>query len=603
MQSERLAQQLGTLPANPGIYLFRDKNDKVIYVGKAASLSSRVRSYFGAPRSLSSKAQRLASSISTMEFIITNSEAEALLLECNMIKKYHPRFNVRFRDDKAFPYLKIDTNEDWPAVRVTRRRQADGATYFGPFASAGSVRKTRNLIKRIFPLRSCNKRIDGRDRRPCLDYHIHRCLGPCIGAVSKEGYRDVVNQVISFLQGKQELVVRELHDNMEAAVQKLQFEKAALFRDQIRAIEDVIEGQRIAVASEGEQDVVALAQQEGLACVQVFFIRNDKLIDRQHFVMHGVYSEDPIQTMTGFLKQYYTSTAHIPPAILLQYPADDLPLLRGWLKNLRGGHVRLQVPRRGVKRRLVEMAAENAKKALDLVTTEQRLEDVNAGLEDLKAKLCLRRIPTRMEGYDISNIQGTLAVGSMVVFENGLPKTRDYRRFRIKAVHYANDYAMLQEMLRRRFKRGICDKGSWAANPDLVLIDGGKGHLNAALEVRHEVAVDSIPIVSLAKENEEVFLPGRPDPVDMAVDSAGLHLLQRIRDEAHRFAVSYHRKLRRKHALASALDTVPGIGPKRKRALLSRFGSVQAISAASEEELGRTKGITAALAGKVKQYL
>ena len=592
------------LPTSPGVYLFKDKQDKVIYVGKAANLSSRVKSYFGAPSSLSSKIQQLVLRITALEFMVTNSEQEALIVECNMIKKYHPRYNVRLKDDKTFPYLKVAINEDWPGVCITRRFQADGARYFGPFASASAVRKTLRLIKKIFPFRSCNKHIDGTDKRPCLDYYIHRCLGPCIGAVSKEEYREVINQVILFLGGKQELVLHELNNKMKAAVQKLQFEKAALLRDQICAIESVMEGQRIAIALKGEQDVIAFAQNGGQAYVEVFFIRNNKLTGREHFVMEGIYDEQPSQIMASFVKQYYASASYIPSVILLQYPVDELPMHTQWLRKQRGGSVKLQVPQRGVKKQLVNMVAENASKGLLLVKAKQlNLETVTSGLQELKAKLCLSRTPMRIEGYDISDIQGVLAVGSMVVLEKGWPKTAYYRRFRIEAVPGADDYAMMQEMLRRRFKRGIAGEGSWAIVPDLVLIDGGKGHLNAALEVGRELGIDSIPMASLAKENEEVFIPGKPEPLDISRDSPALHILQRARDEAHRFAVSYHRKLRRKEGVTSILDDIPGIGPKRKKALLKRFGSIQAIEEAPLEELSQMKGITLALAQKLKQHL
>jgi excinuclease ABC subunit C len=604
VKSAQLEEQLKALPTSPGVYLFKDKQDKVIYVGKAANLSSRVKSYFGAPSSLSSKIQQLVSRITALEFMVTNSEQEALIVECNMIKKYHPRYNVRLKDDKTFPYLKVAINEDWPGVYITRRFQADGARYFGPFASAGSVRKTLRLIKKIFPFRSCNKHIDGTDKRPCLDYYIHRCLGPCIGAVSKEEYQEVINQVILFLGGKQELVLHELNNRMEAAVQKLQFEKATLLRDQIRAIESVIEGQKIAIALKGEQDVIALAQDGGQAYVEVFFIRDNKLTGREHFVMEGIYDEQPGQIMASFVRQYYASASYIPSVILLQYPVDELPMHTQWLKRQRGGSVKLQVPQRGVKKQLVNMVAENASKGLQLVKAKQLdLETVTSGLQELKAKLCLSRTPMRIEGYDISDIQGVLAVGSMVVLERGLAKTAHYRRFRIKAVPSADDYAMMRQVLRRRFKRGIAGEGSWAIMPDLILIDGGKGHLNAALEVRHELGIDSIPMASLAKENEEVFIPGKSEPVDIRGDSPALHILQRARDEAHRFAVSYHRKLRRKEGVTSILDDIPGIGPKRKKALLKRFGSIQAIKEAPLVELSQTKGITLALAQKLKQYL
>ena len=614
MRSTQLEEQLKTLPASPGVYLFKDEQAKVIYVGKAANLSNRVRSYFGVSSSSSSKIQRLVLRVRELEFVITDSEQEALILECNFIKKYHPRYNVRLKDDKTFPYIKIATNEDWPSIYITRRFKDDGARYFGPFASAGSVRKTLKLIKKIFPFRSCIKSISGTNRRPCLDYYIHRCLGPCIGAADKQEYQEVIKQVILFLEGKQELVLHKLKRKMWAAVQQLQFEKAALLRDQIQAIERVIEGQKIAITLQGEQDIIALAQDERQAYIEVFFVRNNKLVGRDHFIMEGTHDEKPEQIMTSFVKQYYASASFVPSVILLQYPVDEMSVLSEWLKQRKGKNIKLQVPQRGAKKKLVNMVAENADKGLLLAKAKQlSLEAVTSGLQELKDRLCLPRIPLRIEGYDISDIQGALAVGSMVVLEKGLPKPNHYRRFRIKMVAGVNDYAMIQEILSRRFKRAviarsdndetISGKGSWAVMPDLILIDGGKGHLNAALEVKQELGIDSIPMASLAKENEDVFIPGKPGSVDIPRDSPALHILQRARDEAHRFAISYHQKLRRKEGIASILDGIPGIGPKRKRALIKKFGSIEAIREASIEELSQTEDITPVLAWKVKQYL
>jgi len=600
----QLEEQLKALPANPGVYLFKDEQGKIIYVGKAANLNNRVRSYFGTSSSLSSKIQQLVSKIQDIEFMITNSEQEALILECNLIKKYHPRYNVRLKDDKTFPYLKINVNEEWPGVYITRRIKNDGARYFGPFASAGSVRKTLRLIKKIFPFRSCTKPINGSDKRPCLNYYIHRCLGPCIGAVTKAEYQEVINQVILFLEGKQELVLRELNHRMTAAAQQLQFEKASLLRDQIQAIKRIIEGQKIAITLRGEQDAIALAQNGGQAYIEIFFIRNNKLIGHDHFTMEGTHDEKPDQIMTNFVKQYYASASYIPPVILIQYPVDEMSVLTKWLKERRRGNIKLQVPQRGVKKRLINMVAENADKGLLLVKAKQaNLETITSGLQELKNRLCLPKIPLRIEGYDISDIQGALAVGSMIALEKGLPKPSHYRRFRLKMVAGVNDYAMMQEILRRRFKRAIASETGWANMPDLILIDGGKGHLNAALEVRQELRLDSIPIVSLAKENEEVFIPGKPEPVDIPKDSPALHILQRARDEAHRFAISYHRRLRYKEGVTSILDDILGIGPKRKKALLHKFSSVEAIKDASTEEISQTKGITLALANKIKEYL
>jgi len=601
---QHLEAKLRALPAKPGVYLFKDKEDKVIYVGKAGNLKSRVRSYFGSPSNLPSKIQQLVSNIQDLEFVITNSEQEALILECDTIKRYAPRFNASLKDNKTFPYLKIDIKEDWPGVYITRRVQKDGARYFGPFATAGSVRKTLRLIKRIFPYRSCSKRIDGKDMRPCLDYYIYQCLGPCIGAVERDEYHDVINQVILFLQGKQELILRELEAKMKDAAQRLQFERAALLRDQIDAIEDVMEGQRIATTLRGEKDVVGLAQNETLAYVEVFFIRNSKLVGRDHFIMEGTQGDSAGQIMTSFVKQYYASASYIPCLILLQYPVEELAVLSQWLSQQRGRKVELQVPQKGAKKKLVETVAENAARGLELAQLkEMKAEVISSGLHELKERLHLPKMPVRIECYDVSNIQGTLAVASMVVLEKGWPKPAHYRRFRIKTVAAADDYAMIQETLRRRFRRGVAGEGTWGIIPDLVLIDGGKGQLNAALEVRQELGLASMPMASLAKENEEVFIPGDPRPVHIPKDSPALHILQRARDEAHRFAISYHQKLRRKGFITSALDSIPGIGPKRKRALLKKFGSVEAIKGATLEELRKTEGITLALATKVKEGL
>ncbi len=597
-------QQLKALPAKPGIYIFKDKEGKVIYVGKANNLNSRVRSYFGAPSSLSAKVRRLVSRIRDFEFIVTDSEQEALILECNMIKKYAPQYNISLKDNKTFPYLKINIGDDWPGVYITRRVQKDGAKYFGPFASSGSIRKTLRLIEKIFPFRSCSKQIQGKDKRPCLDYYIHRCLGPCIGAVEKQEYRDVTNEVILFLQGKQEIILRELNAKMKAAATQLHFEKAALLRDQIRAIEAVIEGQRIATKLQGEKDVIGLAQNKEQAYVEILSIRNSKLIGQDHFIMEGTQSESPTQILTSFVKQYYASASHIPRLILLQHPVDEPAVLSEWLGHQKGGRVELQIPQRGTKRKLVDTAAENAAQRLVLTQArEMKTEVITSGLRELKQKLHLPKMPRRIECYDVSNIQGTLAVSSMVVLEKGRPKPPHYRRFRIKTVPGADDYAMIQETLRRRFKRGLTGGSTWALIPDLVLIDGGKGQLNAALELRQDLGIDSVPMASLAKENEEVFIPGERKPVNLPKESPALHILQRARDEAHRFAISYHRRLRHKEGMASVLDYVSGIGPRRKKALLRKFGSIEAIKDASLEELSLTQGITPALARKVKDFL
>jgi excinuclease ABC subunit C len=596
--------QLKNLPAMPGIYIFKNDQGKVIYVGKAASLDHRIKSYFSTSTRLSPKLQRLVANINHIEFIVTESEQEALILECNLIKKYRPRYNVRLKDDKTFPYLKIDLHNDWPSVYFTRRLKKDGSKYFGPFANAGSLRKTLRLIKKIFPFRSCHKVITGTALRPCLNYHINRCLGPCIGAITKEDYDEVINQVILFLEGKQEIVIKELQDKMKKASEQLRFEKAASIRDQIRAIEHVLEGQRIAITVRGNMDIIALAQTDEFAYVEVFFIRNNKLTGHDNILVDGIQDEEPNQIMTSFIKQYYVTASSIPSKILLQYPVDEPDIITEWLKNLRGSPVKLIMPRRGAKKQLLDIVSENAKSGLELYKIRQPSAIAyNVILNELKEKLNLPAIPIRIEGYDISNIRGNLAVGSMVVFYRGLPKPANYRRFKIRTVTAINDYSMIQEVLRRRFRKFLDKQDKWAIVPDLILIDGGKGHLNTATEVMKELGLNFIPVASLAKENEEVFIPGKAGSVDLPKTSAVLHLLQRIRDESHRFALNYHQKLRNKKSIASDLDGIPGIGPKRKKALLKKFGSVKGIKEAPNEKLVNIAGITSKLAETIKDYL
>ncbi len=419
---------------------------------------------------------------------------------------------MRLKDDKTFPYLKIDLKNDWPTVRITRRFHKDGDRYFGPYVSAYSLRQTLKLIRKIFPFRSCNRTITGKDARPCLEYHIKSCLGPCIGAISQEDYNDIIKQVILFLEGKQELLIQDLKHKMEEASQQLQYEKAALLRDQIQAIEDVVENQRIAVTVRGDEDAIALAQTKDLAYMEIFFIRNNKLIGRDYVLLDGIRDEEPGQIMTSFVKQYYSSTSSIPPLILLQFPIDEPDVIAGWLANQRGASVKLRVPQRGIKKQLINIVEENARQGLALYQAKQsKIIESALVLEELKDRLGLPRMPLRIEGYDISNIRGNQAVGSMAVFDKGLSRRAHYRRFRIKSVSGIDDYAMIQEVLRRRFRRSLAADDKWSAMPDLILIDGGKGHLNAALEILKELGLDSIPAASLAKEKEEVFIPGRSE--------------------------------------------------------------------------------------------
>ena len=602
-----IAEQLNQLPANPGVYLLKDDEGSILYVGKAANLHHRVRSYFGTGQKLSPKLQRMVARVNDLDFFVTSTEQEALILELNLIKRHRPHYNVRLKDDKTFPYLKIDPNEDWPRVYITRRLEQDGGHYFGPFASAKSVRQTLKVIKRIFPFRSCSKPITGTDSRPCLWYYVGKCLAPCVGAVSKEEYAKVIRQVILFLEGKQEKVVQGLESQMNKAAEALEFERATLLRDQIQAINKVIEGQRIATTVRGEQDVIAFAQDKDQAYVQVFFIRSGKLIGRESFVLQGTRSEEPPQIMTSFIKQFYHSAPYIPPLLLLQYPVEDKLVIEDWLRDKRRDKVSLQVPSRGNKKQLVKIVAENAQQGLAQLKIRQLATPkvLDTALAEIARELRLPRTPLRMEGYDISNIRGTSAVGSMVVFDKGKPKPAHYRRFKIKTVSGIDDYAMLHEVLKRRFKRSrdASATDTWAILPDLALIDGGKGQLNTAQAAMREVGADSVPIASLAKENEYIFIPQKTEPIVLPGNSPGLQLLQRLRDEAHRFALSYHHKIRQKQTFASVFDNVPSIGPRRKRSLLRQFGSVRAIQEASLEELAATKGMSRSLAKRIKENL
>jgi len=606
-----LNEQIRQLPESPGVYLMRDAAGDILYVGKASSLRNRVSSYFTSQHSLSPKTQQLVSKIHDIDFYIVSSEQEALILELNLVKQHSPQYNVRLKDDKSYPYLKITTNEEWPCISVTRRPTQDRERYFGPFANAKSVRHTLNIIKHIFPVRTCTKDINGKDTRPCLLYYIGNCLAPCTDAVSQREYRRLVKEVILFLEGKQEKIVRNLKKRMENAAEVLDFEKAASIRDQLQAIEEVIEGQRIAARVKGEQDVIAIASNKDFAYAQVFFIRNGKLIGREYFILQGTHSEEPEQIITSFVKQFYDSSTYIPPQLLIQYPIEDMEIIRNWLNSKRGGKVNIQVPSRGSKKQLMDIAIENAQQGMKQYKIKQISSEtaVETALEEIKTALDLPDVPSRIEGYDISNMQGAAAVGSMVVFDKGRPKPAHYRRFRIKTVPGIDDYAMIQEVLRRRFKRGserttntsISD--TWAILPELILIDGGKGHLNAARKVMKEMEVEYLPTVSLAKENEEIFIPGKSKPYIMPRSSSGLQLLQRVRDEAHRFAITYHKKVRNKSSFASSLDGITGIGPSRKRALIKQFGSVKGIKEASVEEIASIKGMNTGLAIKVKECL
>ena len=626
--------RLRVVPEKPGVYIMKDAQNAVLYVGKANILRNRLRSYFGAANGMPPKIRRMVSQLADFEFIVTDTEAEALILENTLIKRYKPHFNARLKDDKTYPYLKIDLTEDFPRVYITRQVAQDGARYFGPFATASSVRRTMDLVKKLFPYRSCTKTITGKDPRPCLEYYIHRCVAPCSGLADKEDYAQVIRQVILFMEGNTEAVTRELRRKMTAAAEEMQFERAAALRDQIRGIDQVVEEQQAKVESNpgGDTDIIAMAQGTNETWVEVFFIRRGKLIGRDHFFMEGTQDESPERVLSHFIRQFYQSALVIPPAILLQYAPEDRELIRGWLKERRGGAVQLICPQRGQRKKLLEVVAENAVQGLaqHRVKWLSNSNVLQQAMAELQEELSLPAIPLRMECYDISHVQGTNLVGSMVVFQDGRPKPAHYRRFQIKSVAGVDDYASMQEMLRRRFKRladaraeeltgppteeddtAAADGGkggggsgaAWGLAPDLVIIDGGKGHLSAALEVLLELGLDDLPLAALAKENEWLFVPHTSEPIALPRQSQGLYLVQRIRDEAHRFAVTYHRHLRSKSSLRSSIDLVTGIGPKRKRMLLRKFGSIQAIKDAPVDEIAAVPGLTRSLALRLKQTL
>ncbi len=619
-----LTRKLDTLPERPGVYLYRSADRKVIYVGKAVVLRNRVRSYFHESARHEPRTRRLVAEIVDLEWIVTDTELEALILENELIKRHRPRFNIRLRDDKTYPYIKIHWQEDFPKVSIVRRMERDGARYYGPFTSAYAVRQTLDALRRVFPYLDCTREITGNDPKPCLYYHIKRCVGPCIGAVDKEGYRQVIAGLADFLEGNSEEVLAAMTARMQLAAERLQFERAAMMRDQIRAAGQLVERQKVVSGKQEDEDVVAFAQDErtGEACVQVFFIRRGKLIGRETFVLEGTGSEQNGELVSAFVKQFYDEAAFIPPSILLPKDLDERAIIEQWLRSRRGGEkVVLSVPTEGPKAELLQMASNNA--AATLTTLQAQWQaDTNRqteALAQIQEALGLTAPPGRIECFDISTLQGTNTVGSMVVFAKGAPEKGSYRRFNVKgrgSQGEPDDFASMREVLRRRFRRAVedavADPGNkarksneaWKLLPDLLIVDGGKGQLGVAVEVLAEFGLtEVVPVAGLAKQREELFLPARPDSILLPPASQGLFLVQRIRDEAHRFAITAHREKRSKVAVASELDAVPGIGPARRKALLKHFGSLEAIRQATAEELAAVKGMTQAAAQAVRERL
>jgi len=602
--TERLAE----LPLKPGVYLFRNDRGEIIYVGKAQSLRNRVRSYFQESSGrLDPKTRELKSQIADFEIVRTSTPTEALILENELIKRHQPRYNVMLKDGKSYPYIRL-TNEEWPRVISTRRIIRDGSEYFGPFTSAGSVHRLLDLLKRLFPYRPCDIEITGNADRPCLYFHIGRCLGPCTGAADHDEYMRAIEGVKLFLNGRGEELIPALREDMDAAAENLDFERAAKLRDDISAIEHVLERQHIVSGRGDDSDVLAVAQTAGgEAGVQLTFVRNGKMLGSEHFPLAGTRIEDEApDLLASFVSQYYQDAAVVPGELILDHELPESETLTEFLESRRGKRVRLTVPQRGRKRKLLDMtrssAEENLKQSrLRWLNNEQKL---TAALTELSDALELPNVPRRIECYDISTLQGTNTVGSMVVFEDGKPNKKEYRRFSIKDVEGQDDFASMSEVLTRRFKRSLDQEQteSWRSMPDLVIVDGGKGQLSSAARALAALEID-VPLTALAKENEELFLPGASIPVILPRDSQSLYLVQRIRDEAHRFAVTYQRRKRTKSAFRSELDELRGVGPKRKKALIRNFGSVKRIREASVEDIAAVDGIGPALAREIHETL
>jgi excinuclease ABC subunit C len=610
---DTIKRRLQAVPDSPGVYLFRDNRTQVIYVGKALRLRDRLRSYFTPGYAQTARIDELMRRATDFEFVTTANEVEALVLENNLIKNYRPRFNIRLKDDKNYLYLKLPVAEEFPRVHYSRRVQNDGALYFGPYTSAQSLRSTVKSIRQLLPFRTCSDEIF-KQGKVCLDFHIKRCPGPCERRISSDDYKARINEVALFMEGRSDILVRELKQRMDNAANSLDFENAARYRDQLHSIERIADRQKVLTRGRDDQDILAYARSGNDVYVEVAYVRQSKMVGHDGHALDGAADATEPELLRGFMLQYYSSATHVPRSVILPGAVEEPELITGWLSEKRGGPVTIEVPRRGRKRALVTQLAETATQELEQLRIQadydrSRTEPMLAALAEA---LDLESTPKRIECYDISNIQGESAVGSMVVFEDGRPRNDHYRHFRIKFVPGPNDFAMLQEVLRRRLERlesaqrreeaDIVGDRSFTSRPDLILIDGGKGQLSAALEVLEESGYADIPTFALAKEREEIFAPGRAEPIVQERNSPGMFLVQRIRDEAHRFAITHHRKVRARKALTSPLDSVEGIGPARKRALLRHFGSVQAIREAPVEEIVKL-GIPERLAARLKETL
>ncbi len=611
-----LQTKLDNLPANPGVYLMKNDQGEIIYVGKAINLRNRVRSYFRELKPDQAKTKALVKHIADLEYILADNELEALVLECNLIKKYRPKYNINLKDDKTYPYLKI-TKEDYPQVLVTRKVLKDGARYFGPYPSVNELRNSLEMIRKIFPFRSCKQKVFTNDR-PCLNAHIQMCYAPCIGRISKEEYNEMIEQVALFFEGKQDGLVKRLRQEMEEAAENLEFEQAARLRDQLQGVEQIMTQQKAVLGGEDDQDVIAMARGINQCCVQIFFIRGGKIVGRENYFLRGTDDSSRGEVLASFMKQFYLNCQFIPRNILLETELEEQEVLEQWLSEKRESRVYLKVPKRGQSKELVELVGRNASEALakqELEETHQEQRTTGA-LEQLQQALGLAELPRRMECYDISSTQGTESVASMVVFVDGKPKKDQYRRFKIKTVEGADDYASLKEVLTRRFRRGLAEQqqqdeqdenkveGKFAVFPDVIMMDGGRGQVNIALEVLKELQL-YIPVCGMVKDDRHrtrgLYYNNAEIPMDD--HSEPFLLITRMQDEAHRFAITYHRSLRGKRNLASVLDDIPGVGEKRKKNLLKHFGSFTKIKEASVEQLLEVDGINRTVAEEIYDYL
>ncbi len=609
-----IQEELKKLPDKPGVYIMKDINGEIIYIGKAVVLKNRVRQYFQSLSNQTPKVQAMVPRIREFEYIVTDTELEALILECNLIKKYRPKFNIMLKDDKSYPYIKVTMNEEYPRILMTRKVEKDGAKYFGPYTSGFAVKDTIDLIKKLFPIKSCNKIFtkDSKKQRPCLNYYIYQCLGPCQGDVSKQEYRALMNDICSFLGGKQDEIIRRLENEMAKASESMEFEKAAALRDKITSLKHIAQKQKVVSTAMEDQDVVAFSKDPTDSCVQVFFIRGGKLIGREHFIFEGAGDVTDSELMTSFIKQFYSGTAYVPGEIVLQEDIDEIDIIERWLSSKKESRVHIKVPRKGEKLKLVEMVSQNALIALNQFKDNIRAQESLAkeGMEKLKELLELDNLPQRIEAYDISNTGSTEIVASMVVFEGGFAEKKEYRRFKVKSIDSQNDYASMQEVIHRRFmharkeKEEEVSKAKFSRLPDLILADGGLGHVNSVSEVLEELNI-TIPVAGMVKDanHKTRGIVSKGKEVELSKDLNLLRFITSIQDEAHRFAIEYNRKLVKKRYKGSVLDEIEGIGPKRKKALIKHFGSVKNIKQAQIDDLTAVEGITSALARKIIEYL